>query len=142
MPTMHDIAIAKLLSDFPNLETHRFMACTRAAICTEDSEFTNVRIIPDAYEIHPSVQEVFCFEVEYGHPVSTEKMAKYVDLWWAVTAHNWELGLIIVDKWGQITREVSVGDYALRKLMADHPPLPAHMIDPDWARVASNMPWL
>ena len=90
MITMHDIATRSLLAQHPTLETRGFMSAVRAAIGVDRYESRSgegeIRITPDAYEIHPSEQEIICFEVEYGHPVSTHTMSNYSDLWWVVSS--------------------------------------------------------
>ena len=77
MITMHDIAIRSLTAQHPTLETRRFMAAVREAIGPEDYDFeagqSKIHIRPDAYKIHASDQVIVCFEVEYGHPVSTKR---------------------------------------------------------------------
>ncbi len=143
MITMHDIAIRSLTAQHPTLETRRFMAAVREAIGPEDYDFeagqSKIHIRPDAYKIHASDQVIVCFEVEYGHPVSTKTMSNYSELWWIVSSYHWNIALVIVDKWGECIRGINVGDYALLKLNTEHPHKPPYSRDNDLVRMAAVM---
>lgn len=142
MITMHDIAISSLITQHPTLETRRFMHAVRIALGVDRSAFesggSEIRIRPDAYKIHQDEEVIVCFEVEYGHPVSTKTMSNYSELWWALNEFHWELALVVVDKWGECLRGIDVGDYALRKLATENPPKPPHLRDPEWVRFAAE----
>jgi hypothetical protein len=101
---------------YPDVKTKGFRSAIRAI--TEDP-FTSVSVIPDAFMIDPDGEIVIAFEVEARHPVSSNKMNRYGDIFWYLDDCGWRFALITTDKFGNKTAFVDLGEYEARRLVHD-----------------------
>lgn len=119
---IHEIAVGRVLTDFPQAKTKGFRAAIRRTFpeAVEIGNFERLPgIIPDAYWIDTEKSTVVAFEVEAGNPVDDAKMAAYADIWWMLDEEAWSLALILVDRWGVQTAILDMGNFAINKLVED-----------------------
>lgn len=118
---IHELAVQKVLEDWPAAKTRRLMREIRAAVpnyAEEDFKF-HLGAIPDAFLIDRDRKTVVLFEVEDSHPVSEQKMDIYVDLWWVLDWNEWDLVLVTLDRWGNYLTEFNLASYVAKKLVLD-----------------------
>src|SRR5947209_4091588 len=121
MPSaIHQIAIAKILRQFPTAKTRGLLKEIRKAMDPLDArEFKGFGVIPDAFIVDRERQCVTVIEVEGAHPLNDEKMELYCDLWWSIDGTDWDMRLITVDRWGTETARIDMADFALDKIFHD-----------------------
>lgn len=132
---IHQIAIQRVLSDFPQARTIGFNMAVNDALDLEGDATYTAGLIPDAYLIDAERKTVVAYEIEDGHITRNEKMERYADLWWAVDNSGWHLGLVFVDRWGNYAHAMDVGDFAL-ELVVHQARQSGNPADPEWTRVA------
>jgi hypothetical protein len=79
----------------------------------------SVGVIPDAFIVDPVREVALAFEVEAGHPVSSNKMKRYGDIFWYLDDCGWRFSVITTDKFGNKTASVNMGEYEARRLVRD-----------------------
>ena len=115
MPSfLHEQAVRTILEQFPQAKTRGFMKAVHKVI---PEERDLMRIIPDAFIVDRANQILVAYEIEAAHAVPASKIEAYIDLWWALDNWCWDLGLIIIDRFGKATARLAMAEVAMQHVV-------------------------
>jgi hypothetical protein len=109
--------VAALKEQYPEVRTGNLAAREITATWPELDD-VEVGFCPDGVVIDREARRVDVFEVEVTHAIPQSTMWKICDLWVACDAHDIELNLFVVNRYGHIG-QVEIGPWYLQ-LLAHH----------------------